>query len=726
MRSVEFKKVGMQNFCCYTDLMEFEFKNDKIVMITGPNGSGKTTIFDSIPYTFYGITPKNLKGDDVVNNVTGKDCYTYVEFDIDKDHYKCERYCKYTKIGNTATLSLNGKKIKKGHNEVVAEIERILLPQKLFSNTISFGQKVKAFFTDLPDSEQKEIFRRVLQLDDYQLYYDEVNKRLKGLEENVINFKNQKSINEGLLEEIQKQIEHIKIDKVNFYTRKKADLDSLNKTIFDFGNTLTDYSERYSKFGDKLESEKEILLGKERELKSILENAQNKLESEILSIRDRKKAKDSELNSSAIEAKAKETQEANKQIDVLKDTLYEKTNKLEDDVTTIRMRLEKLDLMAKVNTNRISNLESERDPLVGGIADSICPLCKQSIQKHTVEEIQSKITEINKNIDILKSDVEKIKEEIRSSMTKKDQLTETINSIKKEIGDEIRKVETATMEKLSALNERLKDKLRQLLDIELRMIEKAKADYAESSLSVKHDIVELQPKIEKLNTKILEKQKYLELINEVKAKVKATLETIAKKETEEYDNTFFNTQIEKEKEVKRNIEKCRISLSEIEDKYDILRFWKSGFSMSGIPSMLIDETIPFMNKRIMEYLDAIGGRYIVSFDTLGENKSGEVRDKITIRVLDTVTKANMRKQLSGGQTRIIDIATILTLSDLQNIIQNTKMNIILLDEIFDSLDDKNISYVSNLLRSLTKGKSTNIISHRAIDLIDCDEVLQLF
>ncbi len=338
----------------------------------------------------------------------------------------------------------------------------------------------------------------------------------------------------------------------------------------------------------------------------------------------------------------------------------------------------------------------------------------------------AKITEINKNIDILKSDVEKIKEEIRSSMTKKDQLTETINSIKKEIGDEIRKVETATMEKLSALNERLKDKLRQLLDIELRMIEKAKADYAESSLTVKHDIVELQPKIEKLNTKILEKQKYLELINEVKAKVKATLETIAKKETEEYDNTFFNTQIEKEKEVKRNIEKCRISLSEIEDKYDILRFWKSGFSMSGIPSMLIDETIPFMNKRIMEYLEAIGGRYIVSFDTLGENKSGEIRDKITIRVLDTVTKANMRKQLSGGQTRIIDIATILTLSDLQNIIQNTKMNIILLDEIFDSLDDKNISYVSNLLRSLTKGKSTNIISHRAIDLIDCDEQLQLF
>ncbi len=726
MRTVNFNKVGMQNFCCYTDLIEFEFKNDKIVMITGPNGSGKTTIFDSVPYTFYGITPKNLKGDDVVNNVVGKDCYTYVEFDIDDNHYKCERYCKYKKIGNSAILYLNGEPIKKGHNEVVAEIERILLPQKLFVNTISFGQKVKTFFTDLPDSEQKEIFRRVLQLDDYLLYYEEVNKRLKGLEENVTIFTNKMKVGEGLLTEIQKQIEHIKLDKNNFYVRKQNEIKELNKNISDLGNNLTEYSDRYLKFGETLEEERDKLLDKDRDLRSILESAQDKLETEIISIRDKKRAKEAELNASATEAKSKESQEANKLIDNLKDQLYERTNKLDDEVNSLKTKLEKAELMGRVNANRILTLDADRESLANGIADEICPLCKQTIQKTTIEEINVKIVEIDNNITLLREAIENGKEEIRSSMTRKEQLTETIESIKKEIGTEIRKVEESSLAKISALTARLKEKMKQLLDIELSMIEKAKESYSESVLSIKADIVELQPRIEKINTKIAEKQRYLQLINETKAKVKVTLETISKKETEEYDETLLKSQILKEKEVKDDIEKCKKSLSEIEDRYDVLRFWKSGFSMSGIPSMLIDETIPFMNKRIMEYLDAIGGRYIVSFDTLGENKSGEVRDKITIRVLDTVTKANMRKQLSGGQTRIIDIATILTLSDLQSIIQNTKTNIILLDEVFDSLDDKNISYVSNLLRSLTKGKSTNIISHRAIDLIDCDEVLQLF
>ena len=49
--------------------------------------------------------------------------------------------------------------------------------------------------------------------------------------------------------------------------------------------------------------------------------------------------------------------------------------------------------------------------------------------------------------------------------------------------------------------------------------------------------------------------------------------------------------------------------------------------------------------------------------------------------MDTQTKANNRRQLSGGQTRIIDIAILLSLCDLQNNVQDMKTNILLLDEI---------------------------------------------
>ena len=142
--------------------------------------------------------------------------------------------------------------------------------------------------------------------------------------------------------------------------------------------------------------------------------------------------------------------------------------------------------------------------------------------------------------------------------------------------------------------------------------------------------------------------------------------------------------------------------------------------------MLIDESIPFMNKQVSYYLDMLtNGRYVVSFDTLDETKGGKFRDKISVRVLDTHTQANARVQLSGGQTRIIDIATILTLGDLQTNIQDVKINILLFDEIFDALDDENIGYVAKVLNKLKVGKSIFIISHQHQDQVEADQTLSL-
>ena len=100
-------------------------------------------------------------------------------------------------------------------------------------------------------------------------------------------------------------------------------------------------------------------------------------------------------------------------------------------------------------------------------------------------------------------------------------------------------------------------------------------------------------------------------------------------------------------------------------------------------------------------------------------------DKISVNVIDTYTRANSRIQLSGGQTRIIDIATILTLGDLQSNVQDVMFNILLFDEIFDSLDEENIGFVSKVLMNLKLNKSIYLISHRHVNQLEADEILEL-
>ena len=136
MQNIKFEKVGMKNFGPYIDPLVFEIKENNLILITGPNGVGKTMALDAIPYTLYGITSKGARGDDVVNNDVEKDCHTWLQFKVGNDVYKLNRYHKYTRLGNTVILSKNGVDIKKGQKGVLPEIERLIRPRKLFMNTI--------------------------------------------------------------------------------------------------------------------------------------------------------------------------------------------------------------------------------------------------------------------------------------------------------------------------------------------------------------------------------------------------------------------------------------------------------------------------------------------------------------------------------------------------------------------------------------------------------------
>ena len=197
-------------------------------------------------------------------------------------------------------------------------------------------------------------------------------------------------------------------------------------------------------------------------------------------------------------------------------------------------------------------------------------------------------------------------------------------------------------------------------------------------------------------------------------------------EEDEYDKSQLAAYQMRRDELEKSIVEMGEGAVDLQKDQKLSEFWKAAWSPTGIPSMLIDESIPFMNEKVSYYLEKLtNGRYIVSFDTLAATKKGEFRDKISVNVLDTHTRANSRIQLSGGQTRIVDIATILTLGDLQASVQDVNINILLFDEIFDSLDEENIGFVSNILSQLKVGKSIYLISHTQIDQLEADEILEL-
>lgn len=729
MKSINFQKVGARNFCCYKDYIEYNFDNDKVILITGPNGSGKSTIFDIIPFSFWGITTKELKSEDVVNNEVGKNCHTYVDFSIGEDQYRVDRYVKDSKLSNTVTLTKNGEVIKRGHREVSEEIDYIVMPQKLFMNTLLFGQKVKTFFTDLSDAAQKDIFRKVLQLDEYEIYYKRAAEKLKEVEGEYSRNDVQIEINEKMIVELQDQYNQLLEVKAGFEKAKKENLENFEVLI----NTLLSKKFELTKeITQPTKENPEELIVHVREYLTKLRSEKDSIEKEQLTkindINQKSKIKEAELKSKAEAGKTEQQRIYSEALAKVKDSNNKQESEIQKLYSDISTKL-------KLQQTEISRKESELKKLqddINIIKDSlnrdiaICPLCKQEVGKSNISHLQIELKTKELSCAEIKNQLVSDSEIIRKLLEEKESLDSKLRTFRLTFTKELEQLEKSHNDKISAINKRISDVLKQLQEIVSRDIEKVKFESSQTLVGLGKNINTYIETEQKLIEEINKNKQIKEEINNIETKLSTTRALKVDLEGKSYDETGLKNTLQSQDTYREKIKSLIDKKDQLSKKIKVLEFWKSGFSMSGIPNMLIDEAIPFMNKRVMFYLDKIGGRYIVSFDTMSTIKSGEFRDKISVNVLDTKTKANLRKQLSGGQTRVVDIATILTLRDLQSNIQGVSTNIIMLDEIFDSLDDQNISYVSGLIRQLAKGQSTHIISHRQIDQIDADEVFTTF
>ena len=89
-------KLSMQAFGSYQDLFEIDFVRlgqHGVFSITGPTGSGKTTIFDAMVYALYGKLPGKREADDVRSHFAkaGDETFVRFEFEVKGKSWTIER-----------------------------------------------------------------------------------------------------------------------------------------------------------------------------------------------------------------------------------------------------------------------------------------------------------------------------------------------------------------------------------------------------------------------------------------------------------------------------------------------------------------------------------------------------------------------------------------------------------------------------------------------------------
>ena len=164
-----------------------------------------------------------------------------------------------------------------------------------------------------------------------------------------------------------------------------------------------------------------------------------------------------------------------------------------------------------------------------------------------------------------------------------------------------------------------------------------------------------------------------------------------------------------------SIQENQEKLNSLKVNQEVLSFWKNGFGSGGIKSWVINGYLDFINERIQYYIQQLGyANVVVQFvpvvSTRGENEV----DRIELQVVNGSGGEGYLAN-SGGERRRIDVAVLCALQDLVRSRKGKDVNVLFLDEIFDTLDGAGIESVVYLLGNFIQNEDDSIfvISHNS-------------
>lgn len=223
-------------------------------------------------------------------------------------------------------------------------------------------------------------------------------------------------------------------------------------------------------------------------------------------------------------------------------------------------------------------------------------------------------------------------------------------------------------------------------------------------LSLKNDKIaleELSETAKKAALSIPVVEERIRGIKESITKLQADKLTEESKKAPVVETISFDTRL---KELKDQVALDTIEREKLEAEIKRLSWWcKTGFGSSGLKSFIFNSGLMLLNKACEKYASRMGVRMEFSVDLSTTRKSFVTKCFKGMHAVDYI-------DLSGGQQARLSVATAFAMHDLISATSN--INILILDEIFESLDPEGIEDIFDLIRvKAGDSRSVYVITH---------------
>jgi exonuclease SbcC len=675
--------IKVTNFFSYKEL-EYKLINNQLTMIFGinadiskkkSNGSGKSTILDSISFALTGDTLKKLKTIKKIINNGEEQCS--VTIDLSNKILKSTLSITRTlgqKQGQKVLITYNGEEqsqlvdLHPRESDAFIEEKLGISFDDLTNYFLISKFRYKSLFL-ANDADKKDVINRFSRANLIDDVFPHIEKEIEEVEEELLNLNNELLKNKTSIELYEKQIEEV--IQNNSDEKKEEKIKAIELQIEEKNRSKYDIDQNIRKCRSEILTLNTSILFKHKTLIKELEL----------------KKHDDTIKKQNVALESKRSEYKNIRNDHSEDfkQLDEKQSENKE-----------LSTQCDRNTKEFEKSIKELESYIAG--DIECPKCKHHF---ILADKDFNIEEAKEDIKLLQ--LEKDKEEEAKKLVE-----EFLSQIK--INRE--KVEKIIIEKQNKIQVEA-DKIK----TELNDLEGKKLELTRSNNKILSEISDLERQVKskeqsiKLNDdKILNEQKYIEqykndIIEAQKDKTKEQIKDL---------NDKIEELVEGQVEINKSIEvstELQAKLSEWEKKFKRFK------------SFLCNQALATIQSQANYYLEKMNSELTIQIDGFRELKNGKLKEEIDISVSRDGINNEEFAAYSGGERSLVDICAILSMQDIINKTSvSGGINFLGVDEVLESLDSEGVNNVVKCLNLLDQ--TVLLIVHSSPnESIECNKVM---